>query len=65
MDGLLRDAEHHRSSQVHLLVDSMEATARQKHSARGFMSTLGSKHEYNVVSTRREADKARLYSIAK
>jgi hypothetical protein len=35
----------------------------KKHSVRGFISTLGSKHGYNVVSTRRETDKARCYSI--
>jgi hypothetical protein len=37
----------------------------KEHSVRGFISTLGSKHGYNVVSTRREADKARAYTIEK
>jgi hypothetical protein len=41
------------------------ATAWQKHSVRGFISTLGSKHGYTIVSARRESDKARVYSIAK
>ena len=47
------------------LEEIMAATAWQKHSVRGFISTLGSKHGYNVVSTRREADKARVYTIEK
>jgi hypothetical protein len=37
----------------------------QKHSVRGFISTLGSKHGYTVASIRRETDQARVYSIAK
>jgi hypothetical protein len=45
------------------LEEIMAQTAWQKHSVRGFISTLGSKHVYKVVSTRREADKARIYSI--
>jgi hypothetical protein len=47
------------------LEEIMAETAWQKHSVRGFISTLGSKHGYKVVSTRRDADKARVYSIAK
>ena len=47
------------------LEELMAATAWQKHSVRGFISTLGSKHGYAVVSTRRETDKARIYSIPK
>ena len=47
------------------LKEIMAATAWQKHSVRGFISTLGSKHGYTVVSTRRETDKARVYSITK
>jgi hypothetical protein len=43
----------------------MSATSWQKDSVRGFISTLGSKHGYNVASTRRESDKARIYAIAK
>jgi hypothetical protein len=43
----------------------MAATAWQKHSVRGFISTLGSKHGYTVASTRRETDQARVYSITK
>jgi len=39
------------------------ATSWQKHSVRGFIPTLASKHGYAVVSTRRETDKARCYSI--
>jgi hypothetical protein len=47
------------------LEEIMAETAWQKHSARGFISTLGSKHGYTIVSTRREADKARVYAITK
>jgi hypothetical protein len=47
------------------LEEIMSATAWQKHSARGFISTLRSKHGYTIVSTRREADKARVYAITK
>jgi hypothetical protein len=47
------------------LEEIMSATSWQKHSVRGFISTLGSKHGYTVVSTRRESDKARMYSMAK
>jgi hypothetical protein len=47
------------------LEDLMAATSWQKHSVVGFISTLGSKHGYKIVSTRRESDKARTYSIAK
>ena len=46
------------------LEEIMTETAWQKHSVRGFISTLGSKHGYAVISTRRETDKARVYSIA-
>jgi len=47
------------------LEEIMAATEWQKHSVRGFISTLGSKHGYTIVSTRRESDKARTYSIEK
>jgi hypothetical protein len=47
------------------LEEIMAETKWQKHSVRGFISTLASKHGYAVVSTRRESDKARCYSIAK
>jgi len=47
------------------LEEIMSATSWQKHSVRGFISTLGSKHGYTIVSTRREIDKARCYSITK
>jgi hypothetical protein len=47
------------------LDEIVAATAWQKHSVRGFISTLGSKHGYKIVSARREADKARCYTIAK
>jgi hypothetical protein len=47
------------------LAELMAATSWQKHSVRGFISTLGSKHGYTIVSTRREADKARCCSISK
>jgi hypothetical protein len=45
------------------LEEIMAETAWQKHSVRGFISTLASKHGYRVVSTRREADKAGVYAI--
>ena len=45
------------------LEEIMAATAWQKHSVRGFISTLGSKHGYTIVSARRESDKARVYAI--
>jgi len=41
------------------------ATEWQKHSVRGFISTLASKHGYTITSTRRETDQARCYSIEK
>jgi hypothetical protein len=47
------------------LEEIMAATLWQKHSVRGFISTLGSKHGYTVASIRRESDKARVYRIAK
>jgi hypothetical protein len=47
------------------LEEIVAATSWQKHSVRGFISTLGSKHGYTVVSTRRETDKARCYSITR
>jgi hypothetical protein len=47
------------------LEEIVAATDWQKHSVRGFISTLGSKHGYTVASIRRESDKARCYSITK
>ena len=35
----------------------------QKHTVRGFISILGSKHGFKLTSTRREQDKARVYAI--
>ncbi len=43
----------------------MAALDWQKHSVRGFLSTLGSKHGYTITSVRRESHKARIYSVAK
>ena len=40
------------------------ATAWQKHTVRGFISTLASKHGHKVTSSRRASDKARVYAIA-
>jgi hypothetical protein len=45
------------------LEEIVAATSWQKHSVRGFISTLGSKHGYTVTSVRREADQARVYTI--
>lgn len=47
------------------LDEIVAATAWQKHSVRGFISTLGSKHGYTVTSVRRETDQARVYAIKK
>ena len=47
------------------LEELMAATLWQKHSVRGFISTLGSKGGYTIVSARREEDKVRCYSITK
>ena len=47
------------------LEEIMAEAAWQKHSVRGFISTLGSKHGYTVVSERRKTDKVRIYSITK
>ena len=43
----------------------MKETGWQKHSVRGFISTLQSKHGVTLTSTRRESDKARVYEAAK
>src|ERR1019366_7524155 len=47
------------------LEEIMSETAWQKHSVRGFISTLASKHGYTIASIRRETDQARCYSITK
>ena len=47
------------------LEELMAATLWQKHSVRGFISTLASKGGYTIVSARREEDKVRCYSITK
>jgi len=39
----------------------MEKTGWQPHTVRGFMSTLHAKGGPEVVSSRRESDKARVY----
>jgi hypothetical protein len=45
-------------------LDEITATTGwQKHSVRGFISILGSKHGLKIVSARREVDKVRVYSI--
>jgi hypothetical protein len=43
------------------LEEIAKATAWQKHTARGFISILGSKGGMKVTSKRRESDGARLY----
>ena len=48
-----------------ILEEIMSATSWQKHSVRGFISTLGSKYGYTVTSVRRETDRTRCYSITK
>jgi hypothetical protein len=47
------------------LEEIMSATSWQKHSVRGFISTLASKGGYTIVSARRESEKVRMYSMAK
>jgi hypothetical protein len=47
------------------LDEILTATGWQKHSVRGFISTLGRKHGYTVTRIRRESDQARCYSIEK
>jgi hypothetical protein len=47
------------------LEEIVAATSWQRHSVRGFISTLGSKQGYTVTSVRREADQARVYAIKK
>ena len=43
----------------------MATTGWQKHTVRGFVSTLGKKTGLVITSTRRESDKARVYEAAK
>ena len=45
------------------LEEIMAETLWQKHSVRGFISTLASKHGHVITSTRREGDQARVYAI--
>ena len=47
------------------LEEIMAETKWQKHSVRGFISTLASKHGHAITSTRREGDQARVYAITK
>ena len=47
------------------LEEIMSETQWQKHSVRGFISTLASKHGHVIASTRREGDHARVYAITK
>ena len=47
------------------LEEIMSETLWQKHSVRGFISTLASKHGHVITSTRREGDQARVYAINK
>jgi Protein of unknown function (DUF3489) len=47
------------------LEEIMEKTGWQKHTVRGFISTLTKKTGIAITSTRRESDKARVYEAAK
>ena len=47
------------------LEEIMAETLWQKHSVRGFISTLASNHGHVITSTRREGDHARVYAISK
>ena len=41
----------------------MKETGWQKHTVRGFISILGSKHGLKIASSKRESDGARVYSV--
>ena len=45
------------------LAEIMDKMGWQRHTVRGFISILGSKHGFKVTSTQREDDKARLYAL--
>ena len=47
------------------LQEIMEKTGWQKHTVRGFISTLAKKTGIAITSTRRESDGARVYGAAK
>jgi hypothetical protein len=47
------------------LQEIVDATGWQKHTVRGFISTLPKKTGIEITSTRRESDKARVYEAAK
>ena len=62
MDGSRRNVGAHRSPQVHLLVDSMEATGWQAHSVRGFISRqVGKRMGLRVRSFKRDGE--RVYAV--
>ena len=43
----------------------VKATGWQRHTVRGLVSILSSKHGLQIESTRRESDKARVYEAAR
>jgi predicted transcriptional regulator len=47
------------------LQEIMEKTGWQKHTVRGFISTLTKKTGIAITSTRRESDQGRVYESAK
>jgi predicted transcriptional regulator len=47
------------------LQEIMEKTGWQKHTVRGFISTLAKKTGIAITSTRRESDQVRVYGAAK
>jgi predicted transcriptional regulator len=47
------------------LQEIVDATGWQKHTVRGFISTLAKKTGIAITSTRRESDGARVYEAAK
>ena len=47
------------------LQEILAETGRQKHTVRGFISTLAKKTGIEITSTRRESDQARVYEAAK
>jgi hypothetical protein len=63
MGGSHRNVLAHPLPQVHLLVDSMKATGWQPHSVRGFLSGAVGKKMGLAVTSAKEEDGGRTYSV--
>jgi hypothetical protein len=63
MGGSRRNVSAHPSPQVHLLVDSMDATSWQAHSVRGFISGAITKKMGLKVESSKRQDGERIYRI--